>query len=68
MPWAKSKKLLNNTRSGAITEGERYNKVIDVWQHTTNHIAQAMIGAFEKAEEGFNSIWIMKDSGAARQR
>jgi DNA-directed RNA polymerase subunit beta' len=57
-------KIIEQHAIGAITEGERYNKVIDVWQHTTNHIAQAMIGAFEKAEEGFNSIWIMKDSGA----
>ncbi len=57
-------KIVEQHAIGAITEGERYNKVIDVWQHTTNHIAQAMIGAFEKAEDGFNSIWIMKDSGA----
>ena len=58
------KKIIQQHAIGAITEGERYNKVIDVWQHTTNRIAQAMIGTFEKAEEGFNSIWIMKDSGA----
>lgn len=57
-------KILQQHAIGAITEGERYNKVIDVWQHTTNRIAQAMIGTFEKAEDGFNSIWIMKDSGA----
>ena len=58
------KKIIQQHAIGAITEGERYNKVIDVWQHTTNRIAQAMIGTFEKAEDGFNSIWIMKDSGA----
>ncbi len=57
-------KIIEQHAIGAITEGERYNKVIDVWQHTTNDIAQAMIGAFEDAEDGFNSIWIMKDSGA----
>ena len=57
-------KILQQHAIGAITEGERYNKVIDVWQHTTNRIAQAMIGTFEQAEDGFNSIWIMKDSGA----
>ena len=57
-------KIIQQHAIGAITEGERYNKVIDVWQHTTNRIAQAMIGTFEKAEDGFNSIWIMKDSGA----
>ena len=57
-------KIVQQHSHGVITEGERYNKVIDVWQHTTNSIAQVMISAFEKAEDGFNSIWIMKDSGA----
>ena len=57
-------KIVQQHSHGVITEGERYNKVIDVWQHTTNNIAQVMINAFEKAEDGFNSIWIMKDSGA----
>lgn len=61
---AEVEKILQQHAIGAITEGERYNKVIDVWQHTTNRIAQAMIGTFEQAEDGFNSIWIMKDSGA----
>ena len=57
-------KILQQHSHGVITEGERYNKVIDVWQHTTNSIAQVMSGALEKAEDGFNNIYIMKDSGA----
>jgi DNA-directed RNA polymerase subunit beta' len=57
-------KIVQQHAHGVITEGERYNKVIDVWQHTTNSIAQVMSGALEKAENGFNSIYLMKDSGA----
>ena len=47
-----------------ITEGERYNKVIDVWQHATNNIAEMMNKALEEADDGFNSIELMKASGA----
>ena len=57
-------KILQQYAQGIITDGERYNKVIDVWQHTTNNIAQVMNEALEQAEDGFNSIYLMKDSGA----
>ncbi|MDE3257065.1 MAG: DNA-directed RNA polymerase subunit beta' [Gemmatimonadota bacterium] len=57
-------RILQQYVHGVITEGERYNKVIDVWQHTTNNIAEMMNEALEHSEEGFNSIYIMKDSGA----
>ncbi len=57
-------KILQQYAHGVITEGERYNKVIDVWQHTTNNIAQVMNDALAQADGGFNSIYIMKDSGA----
>ena len=57
-------KILTQYQHGVITEGERYNKVIDVWQHATNNIAQVMKDTLEEAEGGFNSIFIMADSGA----
>jgi DNA-directed RNA polymerase subunit beta' len=57
-------KVLQQYAHGVITEGERYNKVIDVWQHTTNNIAEMMNEALEDADEGFNSISLMKESGA----
>tara|TARA_B100001245_G_scaffold124395_1_gene91785 strand:+ start:3806 stop:8041 length:4236 start_codon:yes stop_codon:yes gene_type:complete len=47
-----------------LTEGERYNKVIDVWTHTTNHVAQAMEDELNKDNEGFNALAMMTDSGA----
>lgn len=47
-------------RNGLITEGERYNKVIDIWTHTTDEVADRM---FEELES-FNPIFMMADSGA----
>jgi len=51
---------------GAITNGERYNKVIAVWSDVTEKIADAMFGEMERRdEEGkFNPVYIMADSGA----
>ncbi len=56
--------IQNQYHRGIITDGERYNKVIDVWQHTTNDIARVMKEALQLHEGGFNSIYIMADSGA----
>jgi DNA-directed RNA polymerase subunit beta' len=51
---------------GAITNGERYNKVIAVWSSVTEKVADAMFKEMEKQDkEGeFNPIYIMADSGA----
>ncbi len=61
---AEVEKVLQQYAHGVITEGERYNKVIDVWQHATNNIAEMMNKALEEADDGFNSIELMKASGA----
>ena len=52
---------------GAITNGERYNKVISIWSSVTEKVADAMFKEMEKQDkEGqeFNPIYIMADSGA----
>jgi DNA-directed RNA polymerase subunit beta' len=51
---------------GAITNGERYNKIIAVWSDVTEKIADAMFSEMEKRDkEGkFNPVYIMADSGA----
>ena len=52
---------------GAITNGERYNKVIAIWSTVTEKVADAMFKEMEKTDqEGdeFNPIYIMADSGA----
>ena len=57
-------KVRDQYANGIITDGERYNKIIDIWSHTTNDVSRAVQGTLEEAEEGFNSVYIMKDSGA----
>jgi DNA-directed RNA polymerase subunit beta' len=51
---------------GVITNGERYNKVVDIWAHVTEEIADEMFRELESGEEGgeFNPIFMMADSGA----
>ncbi len=51
---------------GAITNGERYNKVIAVWSDVTEKIADAMFKEMESRDQAgmFNPVYIMADSGA----
>ena len=52
---------------GAITNGERKNKVIAIWSDVTEKIADAMFREMEDTEKGsgsFNPVYIMADSGA----
>jgi DNA-directed RNA polymerase subunit beta' len=54
---------------GLITNGERYNKVIDIWAHVTEQVANEMMrelagGADGRSAETFNPIFMMADSGA----
>src|SRR5205814_521440 len=52
---------------GAITNGERYNKVIAIWSEATEEIANAMFSemeALDKEGRMFNPVYIMADSGA----
>jgi DNA-directed RNA polymerase subunit beta' len=53
-------------RSGIITDGERYNKIIDVWTHAGNTIADVMIQTLEHNEgrKELNPVFVMVDSGA----
>ncbi|MBW1800638.1 MAG: DNA-directed RNA polymerase subunit beta', partial [Deltaproteobacteria bacterium] len=62
-------------KNGLITDGEKYNKVVDIWAQSTEEIASEMIGemAVEKVKDvdgknvrtgSFNAIYMMSDSGA----
>jgi DNA-directed RNA polymerase subunit beta' len=55
-------------QTGNITNGERYNKVIDTWTHTNNDIADAMIRAMRDSMKGFNPVFMMFDSGSRGSR
>ena len=61
--------------SGLITNGERYNKVVDIWSHTNDQVAKAMMDKLgtetlkdkdgnDVKQSSFNSIFMMADSGA----
>src|SRR5512141_2460500 len=58
----------NQRQQGAITDGERHNKIIDIWHRITESVAEAMFKEM-KASDGvggseFNPIYMMADSGA----
>jgi DNA-directed RNA polymerase subunit beta' len=61
--------------SGLVTQGERYNKVVDIWSRTNDQVAKAMMSELsvdtvkdskghKVQQESFNSIYMMADSGA----
>src|SRR3990167_3822603 len=69
------RKIQAQFSSGLVTQGERYNKVVDIWSRTSDLVAQAMMEDLSteavKDKEGnkvrqasFNSIYMMADSGA----
>ena len=57
-------KIQKQYENRIITDGERYNKIIDIWTHTTSDVAELMFDQLSKAKDGFNPIYIMADSGA----
>jgi DNA-directed RNA polymerase subunit beta' len=60
----KVESILNEHEMGVITDAERYNKIIDVWTHTTNNVSRALIDKIKQHNQGFNSLHMMVDSGA----
>ena len=49
---------------GFITNGERYNKVIDIWTKATIRVAEKLFDSLQHSRFGFNSLYMMVDSGA----
>ena len=49
---------------GFITDNERYNQVIDKWTSTTNRVSETLFQSLADDKDGFNSIFMMADSGA----
>jgi DNA-directed RNA polymerase subunit beta' len=69
------KEIQEQYSSGLVTNGERYNKVVDIWSRTNDQVAKAMmekLGTDEVVDtkgnkvrqKSFNSIFMMADSGA----
>jgi len=57
-------------KKGVITDGERYNKIVDIWTHATEKISTAMFSAmeFNEGRDYVNPLFIMVDSGARGSR
>jgi DNA-directed RNA polymerase subunit beta' len=64
---------------GLVTNGERYNKVVDIWSHTNDQVAKSMMASSARRgarsrrqgveeQDSFNSIYMMADSGARGPR
>ncbi|GMR08023.1 MAG: DNA-directed RNA polymerase subunit beta' [Gammaproteobacteria bacterium] len=69
------KEIQNQYTSGLVTNGERYNKVVDIWSHTNDQVTKSMMALLETdtvkdakgntvKQKSFNSIFMMADSGA----
>ena len=57
-------KIQKQYERGIITDGERYNKIIDIWTHTTTDVSRVMFERLSSSKEGFNPVFMMADSGA----
>jgi DNA-directed RNA polymerase subunit beta' len=62
-------------KKGVITDGERYNKIIDIWTHATEEVSNAMYSALDRnlhegagVREELNPVFMMVDSGARGSR
>jgi DNA-directed RNA polymerase subunit beta' len=64
------KEVEKQHRKGIITSGERYNKIVDIWTHATDQIANVMFKTLEKnqGKKEFNPVYLMVDSGARGNR
>ncbi|NMB52488.1 MAG: DNA-directed RNA polymerase subunit beta', partial [Bacteroidales bacterium] len=56
--------VLNNYSMGFITNNERYNQIIDIWTHVNARLTQSLMKQLSNDKEGFNSVYMMLDSGA----
>ena len=55
-------------RQGHITQEERYNRVVEVWSKTNEDLTNIMMKTLEADRDGFNSIYMMANSGARGSR
>ena len=53
-----------NYSMGFITDTERYNQVIDTWTHVNTNLKKTLMKQMTEADQGFNSVFMMLDSGA----
>ena len=57
-------RITNDYGMGFITDNERYNQVIDTWTHVNNDLSKVLMKTMKEADQGFNAVYMMLDSGA----
>ena len=57
-----------NYNMGFITNNERYNQIIDIWTHVNANLTSTLMKQLASDDQGFNSIYMMLDSGARGSR
>ncbi len=62
--YAQVDEVVANYNMGFITNNERYNQIIDIWTHTNAKITQILLNQLKEDRQGFNSVYMMLDSGA----
>ncbi len=60
--------IYNEYAFGNITKKERYNKTVDVWSHANVELIQVVYDKLKEDDQGFNSVFMMLDSGARGSR
>ncbi|MCE1274632.1 MAG: DNA-directed RNA polymerase subunit beta', partial [Chlorobiales bacterium] len=63
-----STKVIKEYNRGTLTDNERYNQIVDVWQKTSNLVADESYEKLKKDRDGFNPLYMMLDSGARGSR
>ena len=58
------RQITENYNMGFITDKERYNQVIDAWTHVNNDLGNILMKEMTEADQGFNAVFMMLDSGA----
>lgn len=66
--WKDVERIQTHYKNQVITDGERYNRVIDTWSLTSTDVAEEMFKKLEEDADGFNSIWMMVASGSRGSR
>ena len=61
---AEVQQITENYNMGFITDNERYNQVIDTWTHINNDLGNVLMKEMTEADQGFNAVFMMLDSGA----
>ncbi|MCC8174180.1 MAG: DNA-directed RNA polymerase subunit beta' [Odoribacter sp.] len=60
--------VMANYNMGFITNNERYNQIIDIWTHVNANLTSTLMKQLASDKQGFNSIYMMLDSGARGSR